>query len=462
MTDRAAFGKRMRQLMAERNLSLRRLAKIVPCNVGYLSRIMNGLKPPSTQVAARLDELLGANGELLALVDGTTAAPPISEELPDLGWAASVEDARRIVVELFGCDASARTVQSGEREVVRSATLRWLVEPPDAKTQQVRGWRRIGESDVKRLHAVRRHLKILDDAHGGGTAFPMALSYLRGEVKPLLEGHYGETTGRQLLEAAAELVLDAGWMAYDAGADQQLARRYMVHALRLAHAADNRLLGGRILCALSHQALHLREVRLAVELARAARSGTAEVATPKVTAMVAAMQACALAAAGEAKPCTDALSDAEHSLLRAETVDENPQWLDFDEGGLWGHAARAYRDLARAQSGRNRVSKAKAAQRYAEQVIALCRQDHSRTRAQRNMILANTHLQLGDIAQASTVGGRIIADAWNVHSSHVHEDVARLSRAITASRSTETGNFVDHARDLLEASGRVADNLTSP
>lgn len=444
----------MRHLMDERNLSLRQLAKTIPCSAGYLSRVMNGLKPVSMQVAARIDHVLDAGGELVALLAETTIAP-VSDKLPALAWATSAEGARRLTAELLSCDPSPpRPLESAEREVVRSLSLRWLVEPPDARVQQVRGRRRVGQGDVERLHAVRRHLKLLDDAHGGGTAFPMALSYLRGEVKPLLlDGHYDEATGRLLLGAAAELVLDAGWMAYDAGADQQLARRYMMQALRLAHAADNRMLGGRILCALSHQALHLHEVRLAVDLSRAARSGTASVATPKVIAMVAAMEACALAAAGDAKACAAALSDAEDALLRAEKSDGNPLWLDFDEGGLWGHAARAYRDLAKIQSGRNRLGKAKAAQRYAEKAVALCHQDHSRTRAQRNMILANAHLQLGEIPQASAIGGRIIADAWSVHSSHVREDVAWLSKVIAQTSSASSETFIDQARDLLKATG---------
>jgi hypothetical protein len=45
-------------------------------------------------------------------------------------------------------------------------------------------------------------------------------------------------------------------MAYDAG-KQYLATGYFTRALRLALAAGNRLLGGRILAAMSHQAIYL-------------------------------------------------------------------------------------------------------------------------------------------------------------------------------------------------------------
>lgn len=449
MADNVTFGDLMRQLMSERDVSLRRLAKIVNYDVGYLSKVMNGHKPPSPELATRLDDSLGADGELSALAPGLRTTEPIT-----LGWPLNVEDTCHATSRLLGCIPSARDMESGTSNAVGAVTLRWLVASPDAAVQRGKGTRRINEGDVQRLHAVRHQLKILDDAHGGGTAFPMALAYLRAEVKPLLSGHYDEATGRLLLEAAAELILDAGWMIYDAGTDQYLARSYLVHALRLAHAAGNRLLGARILCALSHQALHLKERQLALDLARAARSGTAKIATPKMIAMMAAMEACAQAAIGDASSCATALADAETALSRTDAGDQTPVWLDFDEGGMWGHAARAYRDLAEAHSGRTKAGMAKAALSYAAQSIALCRPDHSRTRAQRNTILASTHLQLGDIDQASAVGSQILDDAWNVRSGHVQADVTSLVNVIAANKSTTRGDFLDRARELLAAHDR--------
>ncbi|GAA2636059.1 helix-turn-helix transcriptional regulator [Actinomadura fulvescens] len=59
------FGETLRQLMAEREISLRKLAKAVPCDPGHLSRISNDRKPPSPELAQRLDELLGAGGALV-------------------------------------------------------------------------------------------------------------------------------------------------------------------------------------------------------------------------------------------------------------------------------------------------------------------------------------------------------------------------------------------------------------
>lgn len=105
--------------------------------------------------------------------------------------------------------------------------------------------------------------------------------------------------------------------------------------------------------------------------------------------------------------------------------DDNPDWLDFDEGGLWGHAARAYRYL---QRGRDCA-------RYAQDAIAHCRRTHGRTRAQRAAILAAAHVQLGQLDQAAALGVEVVADAWNLHSRHVYEEVATLTRALDGRRA---------------------------
>ena len=62
------FGEKLRALMAERGMSLRKLAPAVPCDVGHLSRISRNLRTPSLPLAKRLDELLDAGGELTAML----------------------------------------------------------------------------------------------------------------------------------------------------------------------------------------------------------------------------------------------------------------------------------------------------------------------------------------------------------------------------------------------------------
>ena len=67
MVHAVTFGEKMRALMAERGISLHKLAKTIPANQGYLSRISRDLKQPSPEMAKRIDTELNAGGELAAL-----------------------------------------------------------------------------------------------------------------------------------------------------------------------------------------------------------------------------------------------------------------------------------------------------------------------------------------------------------------------------------------------------------
>ena len=70
-----AFGERVLALAEARGLSLRDLARRVPCDASHLSKVVHGRKRPSARVAARLDDALGAAGELVILAGAVEAAP---------------------------------------------------------------------------------------------------------------------------------------------------------------------------------------------------------------------------------------------------------------------------------------------------------------------------------------------------------------------------------------------------
>lgn len=70
----------MRRLRSERELSLAGLSRLVHYSKGYLSKIENGDKPVTPDVARRCDEALAADGALLALV--TPVEPPARVAIP--------------------------------------------------------------------------------------------------------------------------------------------------------------------------------------------------------------------------------------------------------------------------------------------------------------------------------------------------------------------------------------------
>jgi transcriptional regulator with XRE-family HTH domain len=76
------FGEKLVALMEARGLSAGETARRVPCSAGYLCNVIHGRKRASGQVAARLDGVLDAGGELVTLgraaevVTGGEAASP--------------------------------------------------------------------------------------------------------------------------------------------------------------------------------------------------------------------------------------------------------------------------------------------------------------------------------------------------------------------------------------------------
>jgi transcriptional regulator with XRE-family HTH domain len=68
------FGEKMIALMDQNGLSLRETARRVPCDASHLSKLAHAGTGASQQLAARLDSVLDAGGELAAL------APPARED----------------------------------------------------------------------------------------------------------------------------------------------------------------------------------------------------------------------------------------------------------------------------------------------------------------------------------------------------------------------------------------------
>lgn len=298
--------------------------------------------------------------------------------------------------------------------------------------------------DVTRLLSMRQHLKSIDNAHGGGTALPMVMGYVQQEVVPIMNG-CRLPASRNLTDVVAELYCDVGWAAYDAG-QQNLATKYLKKALRLSHAAGDRMLGARIQAALSHQAIYLGRVRQAIDFAEAARAAARRLATPRTVAMLAAMEACAHAAAGDSRRSQQALDDAASALTSIDRGEPEPEWLDFDEGGYWGHAARAYRDLGQLDK----------AEQYAAKAVGLCLTGHSRTRAQRTAIQAAAHLRMGEVDAAAAAGLQVVSDAWNLRSGHVLGEVTQLAEAIAQFRAPEAAGFLEQAQELLAAQAHAS------
>src|SRR5260370_38761201 len=74
----ADFADEVRRLMADRGLSLRGLARAAGYDPSHLSKILSGRKPPSPYLAARLDDVLGADGKVKEAATAHAARSPVS------------------------------------------------------------------------------------------------------------------------------------------------------------------------------------------------------------------------------------------------------------------------------------------------------------------------------------------------------------------------------------------------
>ena len=76
------FGEKVVALMEARGLSAAETARRAGCSAGYLCNVIHGRKRPSRRVAARLDDLLEAGGELAALAETAEVVTGDGEPAP--------------------------------------------------------------------------------------------------------------------------------------------------------------------------------------------------------------------------------------------------------------------------------------------------------------------------------------------------------------------------------------------
>ncbi|WP_431946366.1 regulator [Actinacidiphila sp. bgisy167] len=289
------------------------------------------------------------------------------------------------------------------------------------------GGQRVGTGDIAALRTVGELFRTLDNAYGGGHARQALVRYLEHEAEPMLRGSYGETTGRRLFAAVADLTRLAGWTSYDIGA-HGLAQRYFVQALRLAQAAGDRVYGGYVLITMSRQAVYLGHGREAVQLARVAQQGVGSGASPAVQALFHAAEARGHGLLGDVRACTAALVRAERALEAARSGDDVPSWARFfDEAQLADEFGHCHRDLGQYR----------AASQHAERSLHLRGHAYARSRVFCRTVLATARLGLGEVDAACALGAEAMQAAVEMRSLRAVEYVRDFSRRL------------DHHRDAV-------------
>ncbi|MER8230618.1 regulator [Streptomyces sp. NPDC094049] len=299
---------------------------------------------------------------------------------------------------------------------------------------------RVSGGDIAALRSVGELFRTLDHAYGGGHARQALVRYLEHEAEPMLRGTYGESTGRRLFGAVADLTRLAGWTSYDIAA-HGLAQRYFVQALRLAQAAGDRAYGSYVLLTMSCQAVYLGHGREAVQLARVAQQGVGPAAPPVVQAMLHAVEARGHAVLGEARTCSASLVRAERALDAARPGDEVPHWArTFDEAHLADELGHCHRDLQQYRP----------AAQHAERSLQLRAPGFARSRLFCRVVLATSRLALGELDQACALGAEAAQQASEMRSARAVEYVRDFERRLEPYRDAAAARTY---RDRVAAIG---------
>ncbi|MFE4059443.1 regulator [Streptomyces sp. NPDC059096] len=310
---------------------------------------------------------------------------------------------------------------------------------PRPRTERAVG-QRVTAGDIEALRSVGDLFRTLDHAYGGGHARQALVRYLEHEAEPMLRGLYGESTGRRLFAAAADLTRLAGWTSYDIAA-HGLAQRYFVQALRLSQAAGDRVYGSYVLVTMSRQAVYLGHGREAVQLARVAQQGVGAAAPPVVQALLHSAEARGHGVLAEARACTASLVRAERALDAARPGDETPRWARFfDEAQFADELAHCHRDL---QQYRLSVQ-------YAERSLQLRAPEYARSRLFCRVVLACGRLGLGELDQACLLGAEAAQQAAEMRSARAMEYVRDFERRLEPYRDAVA---VRNYRDRVAAIG---------
>jgi hypothetical protein len=390
-----------------------------------VKRWLDGIRPRGLTPHFIAEALSGKLGEPVSVRDIGMTYAQVSDVSTAVDLPQSEADcATSGVAGLVAGDLSANPLVAQSdisTDSWNDSMVTWLVSPGPVSpsSPQIDG---LTPGSIEAVRATTDMFSRLDYRFGGGHARSALIQYLAAEVEPLLEATTPDTAlGREFLGEVAALMRLAAWMAYDTGR-HGLAQRYMTKALALSKAAGNRMLGGRILAGMSHQANYLGHYATAANLARAARMGADGSATPTAMALFYAMEARALASQDDEPGCSRALSHAEEWFERRNAEDD-PDWLRyFDTAELAAEFAHCFRDLNHPARARD----------YVLQSIAESESLYVRSLSFVRTILATSYVREGELEQAVSVAREVVTTVADLRSTRTRRYVQEFLDGLTS------------------------------
>jgi len=353
------FGAELRRRRLALGISLGELSRRLHYSKSYLSKIENGLKEPSVDLARRCDAIVEAGGELAAIVVPREVE---SVQTPEVG----LDD-----VLVMRLDASGR----GEFGAVErrklllaagTATLAsWVVAPTPAPRRH--------ESET--LVSFRR---MFDEVRALGQSIPAAMLLptvvSQTHMLRVFAADAPPSIRNRTFVLAARFAEYAGWMAQEAGSEDG-ALRWTEYAVQLAAHGGDEELAAYALVRRALIAMYRDDAMATVELAQGAQASHFR---PRLRGLAAQREAQGHAIAGDYNACRRSLDRAAKLLQAAAADDEQPVlgtstiddpvamvtgWCLYDLGRADEAAQIIQRELARMPAGARRARARFAARR---------------------------------------------------------------------------------------------------
>lgn len=203
---------------------------------------------------------------------------------------------------------------------------------------------RVGESEAAAVEKAVRHIRLLDDRHGGDALYRRAGDSLRAAYELVDAGAHRRSVSDRLHSGAGELAISVGWLAHDSGRFND-ARSHYAEALATARVAADPALEAHAFCNAAFLARDCGRPREAVRTAQAGQQAAKHLGSTRLLSLLALREAGGWAGLGDRTGCEEPLARA-RTLFERGASDADPAWMSFfGEAELEGLEAQCWSAL---------------------------------------------------------------------------------------------------------------------
>jgi hypothetical protein len=306
------FASLVRDLLAERGMSQRALAREIPINAGQLSRVLNRERLASEEVASRCDEVFDTGCRLAEAAQRDRATRRLTRKAP-------TAMAGRHAPQPAAAVATPQPVGHGSNAWHNNG---FVTEPLELALYE----REVSLDTVHAFEGMVSLLRRLDDEVGPGQLIDAVTAHLTTVIALLSQSASDGHAFTGLSRVAASLSQLSGWLSFDLNRPE-VARRHLAVAHQAAIAAADPHLAAY---ALSWQALIVGQAspRAGLVLALAARRQAGRDVPASVLAWLSRVEAESSAGNGDFNDSHRALDRLAAAAARPRT-ERDPSWTYF-------------------------------------------------------------------------------------------------------------------------------------